>query len=116
MKLHEINRIINEEIQKFLQEGVNHEEIRDIVDISSRMLTLLEKFEETATKPMQDAVGQELEHLRKHLEKFISNPQAYLSRSKEIVVRKQAKTHDLVIREPSGKVVKKKTKKENMVK
>jgi hypothetical protein len=116
MKLTEVNKIVRDEVKKFIKEGINHEEIRDIVDISSRMLSLLDKFEDIATKPMQDACSKELGILRGNLEEFISNPQGYLSREKEIVVKKHSKTHDLVIREPSsGRVVKKKAKKEDIV-
>ena len=116
MNLKTVNKIIKDEIKHFIHEQINHEEIRDIVDISSRMLSLLNKFDDIATKPMQDSIGQEMDVIKKKLEEFISNPQSYLSMGKEIVVKKRSKTHDLVIREPSGtKVVKRKYKKENVV-
>lgn len=100
ISINTIRKIVSDEI-KMLQEKLDHEGIRTIIDSSSKLLAALDKFEEDASSPMINSSGSTIRKLRASLEHIVNNPQTYLDRNTKIVVAKKKPTHKLLVKDPT---------------
>jgi predicted nucleic acid-binding protein len=80
-----LQKIISEEIKIYMNEAVDHEAIREIVNGASKLLAAVESFKETATQSMTNAVTPHIDELEKVLENMVSSPGSYVPKEKPIV-------------------------------
>lgn len=87
MKISEkyLRKLIREEL---LTEQLDHEGIRDVVTVSSKLLSALGDFEANASGQMQHAMAAPMQKLRSLAEDMIGNPASYIDPSEEQVMAK----------------------------
>jgi hypothetical protein len=83
IKLDTVKRIVMEEL-KLQLESVDHESIRDIVTIASKLMSAVEEFKQKATPAATNAVTPHLGDLEKILEAMINTPGSYVSKPSTI--------------------------------
>lgn len=85
MKLSEeyVRKLIREEMQSLVKENFDHEGIKDVVTVSSKMLSALTDFESSCTGAMTNAAQIMLQKLKGLVEDMVKNPGSYLDPTKE---------------------------------
>lgn len=82
--LDKVRQIIKEEQKKLaaersVNEAVDHNSIRDIVTVASKLLAAVEGFKEKAPPAAVHAVTPHLGEVEKALENMVSNPGSYVA-------------------------------------
>ena len=81
IKLEDVKRIIKEEI-KNLNEQVDHQAIKDVVNSASKLLAAIESFKKDAPADVLGSVVEQVSSLEKILENMVNTPAAYVSKPK----------------------------------
>lgn len=80
----QLKEIIAQEINSTLQEAVDHEAIREVVNGASKLLAAVEAFKEVASPSMVNALTPQINQIEKTLERMVSNPGAYIQKKKPL--------------------------------
>lgn len=80
----QLKRIIAQEIKSTLQEAVDHEGIREVVNGASKLLAAVEAFKDVASPSMINALTPHLTDIEKTLESMVSNPGSYIQKQKPV--------------------------------
>jgi hypothetical protein len=76
-----LRQLINEELKQ-VDEAVDHNSIRDIVTVASKLLAAVEGFKEKAPPAAVNAVTPHLGEMERVLEDMVSSPGSYVARPK----------------------------------
>lgn len=80
-----LQAIIAEEIKRSVNEAVDHQSIREIVNAASKLLAAVESFNDSASTAMLNAVTPHLDQLGTILEDMVNSPGSYVEKQKNVV-------------------------------
>jgi hypothetical protein len=76
-----LRQLINEELKQ-VNEQLDHNSIRDIVTVASKLLAAVENFKEKAPPAATNAVTPHINYLEQVLEDMVSTPGSYVAKVK----------------------------------
>ena len=77
-----LKKIIEEELLRSVNEGVDHASIREVVNTASKLLAAVEAFKEAANGPMTSALTPHVDKIAVMLEDMVSTPGSYVEKKK----------------------------------
>lgn len=98
--LPQLKKIIAEELKVTLEESVDHESIRTVVNGAGKLLAAVEAFKKVATPSMINALTPGLDKVEKVLEKMVNMPGSYVEKQKPSVKKvslKPSKSSDNLV-------------------
>lgn len=90
ISLEELRKVVREELE-LVQEDIDHQSVKGVVNSASSLLHAIDKFNKSEpTAAMSTGVNTLLSSLRKSLEDMIQNPTSYVDKPgpKVLVVKK----------------------------
>lgn len=80
-----LHAIIAEEFERSVNEAVDYQSIREIVNAASKLLAAVESFNDSASTAMLNAVTPHLDKLAVTLEDMVASPGSYVEKQRNVV-------------------------------